>query len=203
MFLVEAAATVCLFVALVTWMSGNAGTRAAHARRAQKIDALLRAAARRFGGRVTSAAEGREPELHFEICGAPAVVRSEPGRDHARCVLRVDLSCLCSGAVALKQLVRWWRRFARADGSAELRALPPWLRRSLDRNVAGHIVALRRHRLAGTKLSCDGGELRIAVGRIATARRIADRVEFARQLTSVFLLLASAVPGHTLGAYRS
>jgi hypothetical protein len=195
--LVEAAITVGMVVALVVWLSGNGR---GHGRR-QTLDGLLRQLARRLDGRVTTPAEG-ETQLHVEICGAPAVIRSEPGREHRRTVLRVDLSCICGGPVALRELVRWWRRFARTGKQAHPLRLPGWLRRSLSRELAERLVTLRFHRHANVQLAADGDELRIAVGRVATAGRILGRVEFAEQLTALFLDLARAAPARALGAYR-
>jgi hypothetical protein len=196
--LVEAAVVVCMFVALVVWLSGSTK----RTRREQAVDVLLRKVARRLGGRVTSPSDG-EAQLHVEICGAPAVIRSEPGREHSRTVLRVDLSCICGGAVALGELVRWWRRYARTGKQPHPLRLPAWLRRALSRDLAERLLALRFHRHANVPLAADGDELRIAVGRVATAGRILGRVEFAEELTALFLELASAVPHRPLGVYRS
>ena len=200
MLLVEATVTVCMVVALVIWMGGHASTRSA--RRSQSIEGLLRRLARRLGGRVTKPAKG-DPQLHVEIAGAPAVIRNEPGRDYQRTVLRVDLSCICGGAVALRQLVRWWRRFARTGEQPHPLRLPAWLRHSLSRDLAERLIALRYHRHANVKVAADGDDLRIAIGRVATAGRILGRVEFAEQLTALFVDLARAVPSQPIGVYRS
>jgi hypothetical protein len=198
--LVEAAVVVCMILALVVWMGGNASTR--RSRRDQAVDVLLRKLARRLGGRVAAPADG-EAQLHMEICGAPAVIRSEPGREHCRTVLRVDLSCICGGAVALGELVRWWRRYARTGKQPHPLRLPTWLRHVLSRDLAERLFALRYHRHANVPLAADGDELRIAVGRVATEGRILGRVEFAEALTALFLELASAVPNRPVGVYRS
>jgi len=197
--LVEAVIATAAVMAAIIWLLARCGIGTGTQRRGERVEELLRDLAPRLRGEVTSGWAGglEQPILRLEIDGTPAAIRLSPGRDHPTTELTVDLACLRRSAVDLPRFIEWWQ------SEAPPHRIAGWLANgSIPEEALERLLRLRQHRYARRPLTATATELRISVGRIATAARIIGCIDLARQLTELTIELAAPVSGRGSCPYR-